>query len=84
MEQYKAQNVSYERDIPILQETVGGVWKKGGRVEGAESGGRGVGAQDTAHARTVHARDSAGADRQRTSGKRATRTTAKNRQARCW
>ena len=28
MEQYKAQNVTYERDIPILQETVGGVWKK--------------------------------------------------------
>ena len=27
MEQYKAQNVTYERDIPILQETVGGVWK---------------------------------------------------------
>ena len=28
VEQYKAQNVTYERDIPILQETVGGVWKK--------------------------------------------------------
>ena len=28
VEQYKAQNVPYERDIPILQETVGGVWKK--------------------------------------------------------
>ena len=28
MEQYKAQNVTFERDIPILQETVGGVWKK--------------------------------------------------------
>lgn len=28
MEQYKSQNVTYERDIPILQETVGGVWKK--------------------------------------------------------
>ena len=28
IEQYKAQNVTYERDIPILQETVGGVWKK--------------------------------------------------------
>lgn len=28
VEQYKAQNVIYERDIPILQETVGGVWKK--------------------------------------------------------
>lgn len=28
VEQYKAQNVTYERDIPILQETVGGTWKK--------------------------------------------------------
>lgn len=28
VEEYKAQNVTYERDIPILQETVGGVWKK--------------------------------------------------------
>ena len=28
VEQYKAQNVTYERDIPILQQTVGGVWKK--------------------------------------------------------
>lgn len=28
VEQYKAQNVTYERDIQILQETVGGVWKK--------------------------------------------------------
>ena len=28
VEQYKAQNITYERDIPILQETVGGVWKK--------------------------------------------------------
>lgn len=28
VEQYKAQNVTYDRDIPILQETVGGVWKK--------------------------------------------------------
>ena len=28
VEQYKAQNVTYERDIPILQETVGGAWKK--------------------------------------------------------
>ena len=28
VEQYKAQNVTYERVIPILQETVGGVWKK--------------------------------------------------------
>ena len=28
MEQYKAQNVTYERDIPIVQETVGGTWKK--------------------------------------------------------
>ena len=28
VEQYKSQNVTYERDIPILQETVGGVWKK--------------------------------------------------------
>lgn len=28
VEQYKTQNVTYERDIPILQETVGGVWKK--------------------------------------------------------
>lgn len=28
MEQYKVQNVTYEQDIPILQETVGGVWKK--------------------------------------------------------
>jgi hypothetical protein len=27
VEQYKAQNVTYDRDIPILQETVGGVWK---------------------------------------------------------
>lgn len=27
-EQYEAQNLTYERDIPILQETVGGVWKK--------------------------------------------------------
>lgn len=26
--QYKEQNVTYERDIPILQQTVGGVWKK--------------------------------------------------------
>ena len=28
MEQYREKNVEYERDIPILQETVGGVWKK--------------------------------------------------------
>ncbi len=28
VEQYRAKNVEYERDIPILQETVGGVWKK--------------------------------------------------------
>ena len=28
IEQYNAQNVTYERDIPILQQTVGGVWKK--------------------------------------------------------
>ena len=28
VEQYKAQNVTYERDITILQETVGGVWKQ--------------------------------------------------------
>lgn len=28
VEQYEVQNVTYERDIPILQETVGGVWKK--------------------------------------------------------
>ena len=28
VEQYKEQNVTYERDIPILQQTVGGVWKK--------------------------------------------------------
>ncbi len=28
VEQYKVQNVTYERDIPILQETVGGVWKQ--------------------------------------------------------
>ena len=28
VEQYKAQNVTYERDIPILQQTVGDVWKK--------------------------------------------------------
>lgn len=28
VEQYKVQNVTYERDIPILQETVGGVWRK--------------------------------------------------------
>ena len=28
VEQYKTQNVTYERDIPILQETVGGTWKK--------------------------------------------------------
>ena len=26
--QYKEQNVTYERDIPILQQTVGSVWKK--------------------------------------------------------
>lgn len=25
---YQSQNVTYKRDIPILQETVGGVWKK--------------------------------------------------------
>lgn len=28
VEQYKARNVTCVRDIPILQETVGGVWKK--------------------------------------------------------
>jgi len=28
IEQYKAQNVTYERDIPILQETIGGTWRK--------------------------------------------------------
>ena len=28
VEQYKTQNVTFERDIPILQQTVGGVWKK--------------------------------------------------------
>ncbi len=56
VEQYKAQNVTYERDIPILQETVGGVWKKGGRVESLESGGRGVGTQDTAYAYASQAR----------------------------
>jgi len=28
VEQYRAKNVEYERDIPILQETVGGTWKK--------------------------------------------------------
>lgn len=33
VEQYKAQNVTYERDIPILQETVGGVWKKGDELK---------------------------------------------------
>lgn len=33
VEQYKAQNVTYERDIPILQETVSGVWKKGDELK---------------------------------------------------
>ena len=28
VEQYREKNVEYERDIPILQQTVGGVWKK--------------------------------------------------------
>ncbi|MFK2517043.1 DNA methylase, partial [Bacteroides fragilis] len=28
VEQYREKNVEYERDIPILQETVGGTWKK--------------------------------------------------------
>lgn len=28
VEQYKSQNATHERDIPILPETVGGVWKK--------------------------------------------------------
>ncbi len=28
VEQYQEKNVEYERDIPILQQTVGGVWKK--------------------------------------------------------
>ncbi|WP_289739759.1 helicase-related protein [uncultured Alistipes sp.] len=28
VEQYREKNVEYERDIPILQQTVGGVWRK--------------------------------------------------------
>lgn len=28
VEQYREKNVEYERDIPILQQIVGGVWKK--------------------------------------------------------
>ena len=28
VEQYREKNIEYERDIPILQQTVGGVWKK--------------------------------------------------------
>ena len=43
VEQYKAQNVTYERDIPILQETVGGVWKKEDELKalkGRSSGNR--------------------------------------------
>lgn len=53
VEQYKAQNVTYDRDIPILQETVEVRMEVGGRVEDAESGGRGVGEKDTTYTRSA-------------------------------
>ena len=47
--------------------------EEGGRVEGAESGGCGVGAENTAYARTAYPRSRAGTDRRRAAGGSQTR-----------
>ena len=54
--------------------------EEGGRVEGVESGGCGVGAQDTAYARTARTRSRTGTDRRRAAGGRTTGTAAGYRQ----
>lgn len=50
VEQYKAQNVTYERDIPILQQTVGNVWKKEDELKHLKIGDNGVRAQNSVRA----------------------------------